>query len=62
MLSSQEIRSSLVSFKVIFEALQSELFILMLHWLSSKILKIAEFNLNISKYQVFRRVELLSEN
>ena len=44
-LSSQEIGSSLVSLEMIFEALQSELFRFKFHTLSSKILKIPEFNL-----------------
>ena len=44
---SQEIGSSLVSFQMIFEALQSELFRFNFHSLSSKILKIPEFALRI---------------
>ena len=43
----QEIGSSLVSFLMIFEALQPELFRLMFHALSSKVPKIPEFNLTI---------------
>ena len=45
MFSSQEIGPSLVSFQMIFEALQSELFRFKFHSLGSKILKIPEFNL-----------------
>ena len=45
--NSQGIASSLVSFQMIFEALQSELFRLKFPRLSSKILKIPEFNLKI---------------
>ena len=45
--NSQGIASSLVSFQMIFEALQSELFRLKFPRLSSKILKIPEFNLTI---------------
>ena len=48
MFSSQEISSGLVSFYMIFEALQSALFGLNFHSLSSKILKIPEFNLVIA--------------
>ena len=47
MFSSQEIDSGLVSFYMIFEALQSALFGFNFHSLSSKILKIPEFNLQI---------------
>ena len=43
MFSSQEIGPSLVSFRMIFEALQSELF--KLYFLGSKMLKIPEFSL-----------------
>ena len=46
--SSQEIGSSLISLERIFEALQSELFRFKSHILSSKILKIPEFNLYIA--------------
>ena len=45
MFSSQEISSGLVSFYMIFEALQSALFGFNFHSLSSKTLKIPEFNL-----------------
>ena len=45
--SSQEIGSSLASLKMIFEALRSELFRFKFNALSSKILKIPEFNLTI---------------
>ena len=51
--SSQEIGSGLVSFKMIFEALQSELFRLNFPSLSSKTLKIWEFNLMIYDKSVF---------
>ena len=44
---SQEIGSTLVSFQMIFETLPSELFRFDFHSLSSKILKIWEFNLLI---------------
>ena len=47
MLSSQEIDSCLVSFCKIFEARQSEPFRFKFHWLSSKILKFPEFNLDM---------------
>ena len=47
MVSSQEIRSRLVSHRKIFEDLQSELFRFKFNSLSSKILKIPEFNLRI---------------
>ena len=49
MLSSKENGSILISFERIFEALQSELFRLMFHKLSSKILKTPEFNLNMTQ-------------
>ena len=52
----QEIGRSLVSYEMIFEALQFELFRYKFYWLSFKILKIPEFNLNItyivSKYKL----------
>ena len=44
-MSNHEIGSGLVSFEMIFEALQSELFRFKLYSMSSKILKIPEFNL-----------------
>ena len=47
MISSQEIRSCLVLFQMIFKALQSELFSFKFHSLSFKILKIPEFSLDI---------------
>ena len=47
MFDSQEIRSSLVSFEKIFEALLSQLFRFKFHSLWSKILKFWEFNLSI---------------
>ena len=47
MFTSQGIASSLVSFQMIFEALQSELFRLKFPRLSSKILKIPESNLHM---------------
>ena len=47
MLSSQEIGLSLLSFVMIYEALQPELFGLKFHSLSSKILRILEFYLFI---------------
>ena len=43
--SSQEIGSRLISFEMIFKSLQLELFRFWFHSLSSKILKIPEFNL-----------------
>ena len=46
--NSQGIASSLVSFQMIFEALQSEPFRLKFPRLSSKILKIPEFNLHVA--------------
>ena len=46
-LNSQGISSSLVSFGMIFEALQSDRFRFKFHSLGSKILKIPEFNLDI---------------
>ena len=50
MFSSQEIGSGLVSFYMIFEALQSALFGFNFHSLSSKTLKIPEFNLLMLSY------------
>ena len=47
MFSSQEIGSSLISLKMIFEALQSELFRFKFHLIWSKILKFLGFNLLI---------------
>ena len=46
-LSPHEIGSSLVSFLMIFKALQPDLFRLMFHALSSKVPKIPEFSLTI---------------
>ena len=57
--SSQEISPSLLSFQVIFEALQSELIRYKLHSPGSKILKISEFNLKIAKTQ--KNVQLAKE-
>ena len=54
MFSSQEIGSNLLSFEKIFEALQSELSRFKSHSLSSKILKILEFNLLIAKVELSR--------
>ena len=45
MLSFQQIGSTLISLKMIVDALQSELYKLMFYSLSSKILKILELNL-----------------
>ena len=47
MFDSQDISSGLVSFQMIFEALQSELLEFTFHSLSSEILKIPGFNLRI---------------
>ena len=55
--SSHEIDSSLVSLKIIFEALQSELFKFKFYILSSKILKIPEFNLMISHISLTRHFD-----
>ena len=49
--SAQEIGSSLELFQMIFEALQFELFRFNFHSMSSKILKIPEFNLNMDDNQ-----------
>ena len=61
--SSQDIRSILVSFLMIFEALQSELFKIKFQLLSSEILQIPEFNLHISCtvnfYQTISRLWLI---
>ena len=53
MSGSQEIGSCLVSFEMIFEALHSELFRFNFCELSSKIVKIPEFNLNMVKHADF---------
>ena len=47
MFNSQEIGPNYVSFKLVFETLQSEFNRFELHSPGSKILKISEFNLNI---------------
>ena len=52
MFSSQGIGSGLVSFYMIFEALQSALFGFNFHSLSSKTLKIPEFNLLINNFLI----------
>ena len=57
MFSSQEIGSGLVSFQMIFEALQSELVRFDFHFLRSKLQKIPEFNLNIEQNSVFKSVD-----
>ena len=49
MFSSQEIGSGLVSFQMIFEALQSDLVRFDFHSLRSKLKKIPEFNLDMIK-------------
>ena len=46
LLSSQEISRSLVSFQMIFQALQSEFFRFKFHSLGSKLQKIPEYNLD----------------
>ena len=60
---TQEIDSSLVLFQMIFEVLKSELFKFNFHFISSKILKISEFNLIIlndlrlfKSFKIFNRV------
>ena len=55
--SSQGIALRLVSLKMIFEALQSELLRFTFHLLSSKILKLPEFTLIIS-YNLYDKVRL----
>ena len=63
MLVSRGIRSNLVSFELIFEALQLELFRFMYHKLSSEMSKIPEFNLLISLKIIvlFFRVPLIAK-
>ena len=53
MFGYQEMSSGLVSFPMIFEALQSELLSFKFHSLNSKILKILEFNLLISIFDFY---------
>ena len=55
MFCSQEMSSGLVSFPMIFEALQSELLSFKLHSLNSKILKIPEFNLAMKEHAFKRK-------
>ena len=50
--SSQEIGSSLVSFEMIFEALQSEIFRFKFRLLSSEIVKIPEFTLRMLSFDL----------
>ena len=62
MFSSQEIGTGLVSFKMIFEALQFKLFRFNFYSLSSKILKIPAFSLFIyDKKTYYFQVEIFSE-
>ena len=57
LLGPHEICSSLISFLMILEALQAELFRLMFHALSSKFQKIPEFSLSISyKYNPMEKL------
>ena len=58
---SQGIGSNLVSFQMIFEALQSELFRFKFHSLGFKLQKISEFNLRMVKYcQLDKLIKLVS--
>ena len=54
MFGFQEIGSSLVSFQMILEALQSELFRFTFHLLNSKIVKIPGFNLTMTHFFYFK--------
>ena len=59
--SFQKISSSLVSLEMVFEALQSELFRFKIHTLTSKIIKIPEFNLFIKHLKDLGKFELFGK-